>query len=157
MEKEDKLVIREATPEDIPELLKLTYELAEYEKLSHVIKLSAEMLQTCLFGTRRYAEVLMAEYDGKVAGHALFFYNYSTFEGKPGIYLEDLFVRPDFRGLGIGKKVLLSIIARAKKEGCARVEWAVLDWNENARNFYKKIGAVPLDDWTTFRLTQDKF
>lgn len=157
MKETKKLVIREATPEDIPEILKLTYELAEYEKLSHSIKLNEEMLKNCLFGKKRYAEVLMAEYNGSIAGHALFFYNYSTFEGKPGIYLEDLFIRPEFRGLGIGKEILVSLIARAKKEGCARVEWAVLDWNVNAVNFYKKLGAVPMEEWTLFRLTEDKF
>ena len=153
----DKLIIRGANPEDIPVILKLTYELAEYEKLSDSIKLSEEMLNKYLFGKRKFAEVLMAEIDGKTVGHALYFYNYSTFAGKPGIYLEDLYVRPEYRGLGIGKSLLKQIISIAKEENCGRVEWSVLDWNEPAIKFYNKLGAVPMDGWTIFRLTEDKF
>lgn len=157
MELNNNLVIRDAEEKDIPQILALTKELAEYEKLSDSVLLSEELLKKYLFSEKRYAEVLIAEYDGETAGHALYFYNYSTFAGKPGIYLEDLYVRPPFRSKGIGKSLLKFLIAKAKEEGCGRVEWAVLDWNTPAISFYRKIGAVPMDEWTIFRLTEDKF
>lgn len=157
MESNNQLIIRDAEEKDVPVILALTYELAEYEKLSDSIHLTEELLKKYLFGEKRYAEVLIAEYNGNIAGHALFFYNYSTFAGKPGIYLEDLYVKPEYRGFGIGKSLLKYIIERAKKEGCGRVEWSVLDWNTPAIEFYKKLGALPMDEWTIFRLTEDKF
>ncbi|MDP2362443.1 MAG: GNAT family N-acetyltransferase, partial [Ignavibacteria bacterium] len=110
-----------------------------------------------LFGEDKFVEILIAEYDGKVVGQALFFKNFSTFLGKPGIYLEDLYVKPELRGKGIGKALLDKIISFAKERNYGRVEWSVLDWNESAIDFYRKIGAKSLDDWTIFRLTSDKF
>ena len=145
--------IREATEGDVPLILSLIRELAEREKLSHEVVATEEALRKSLFGERRYAEVLIAEHDGVPAGFALFFHNYSTFLGKPGIYLEDLYVRPEFRGSGIGKKLLAHLAGLAKRCGCGRLEWWVLDWNEPSIGFYKKLGAVPMDDWTVYRVS----
>ena len=145
--------IREATEGDVPLILSLIRELAECEKLSHEVVATEEALRESLFGERRYAEVLIAEHDGAPAGFALFFHNYSTFLGKPGIYLEDLYVRPEFRGSGIGKKLLAHLAGLAKRRGCGRLEWWVLDWNEPSIGFYKKLGAVPMDDWTVYRVS----
>ena len=145
--------IREATEEDVPLILSLIRELAEYERLSHEVVATEDTLRESLFGGRRYAEVLVAEHDGTPAGFALFFHNFSTFLGKPGIYLEDLYVRPVFRGAGIGKKLLVRLAGLAKARGCGRLEWWVLDWNEPSIGFYKKLGAVPMDDWTVYRVT----
>ena len=145
--------IREATEEDVPLILSLIRELAEYERLSHEVVATEDTLRESLFGERRYAEVLIAEHDGTPAGFALFFHNFSTFLGKPGIYLEDLYVRPVFRGAGIGKKLLVHLARLAKRRDCGRLEWWVLDWNEPSIGFYKKLGAVPMDDWTVYRVT----
>ena len=145
--------IREATEEDVPLILSLIRELAEYERLSHEVVATEDTLRESLFGGRRYAEVLVAEHDGTPAGFALFFHSFSTFLGKPGIYLEDLYVRPVFRGAGIGKKLLVRLAGLAKARGCGRLEWWVLDWNESSIGFYKKLGAVPMDDWTVYRVT----
>ena len=145
--------IREATEEDVPLILSLIRELAEYERLSHEVVATEDTLRESLFGGRRYAEVLVAEHDGTPAGFALFFHNFSTFLGKPGIYLEDLYVRPVFRGAGIGKKLLVRLAGLAKARGCGRLEWWVLDWNEPSIGFYKKLGAVPMDDWTVYRVS----
>ena len=145
--------IREATEEDVPLILSLIRELAEYERLSHEVVATEDTLRESLFGGRRYAEVLVAEHDGTPAGFALFLHNFSTFLGKPGIYLEDLYVRPVFRGAGIGKKLLVRLAGLAKARGCGRLEWWVLDWNEPSIGFYKKLGAVPMDDWTVYRVT----
>jgi GNAT superfamily N-acetyltransferase len=152
-----KLIIRKAEEKDIPVVLQLIKELAEYEKLSAEVAADEEKLRSTLFGKNRYAEILLAEFEGEPAGQALFFHNYSTFLAKPGIYLEDLFVRTHHRGKGIGKALLIELIRIAKERGCGRVEWSVLDWNESAINFYKKLGAVPMNGWTIFRLTDDKF
>jgi GNAT superfamily N-acetyltransferase len=146
------LVIREATIDDVPLIMQLTRELAEYEKLLDKVYATEETFRENLF-VKKYAEVIIAEYKNEAAGEALFFHNFSTFVGKPGIYLEDLFVRPHLRGLGIGKTMLLHIIELAKKRNCGRVEWAVLDWNEPAIGFYKKLGAEQMNDWRIFRLT----
>lgn len=154
---ESKLVIRKTEEKDIPIILTLIKELSEYEKLSHEVKTDEKILKESLFGEKAYAEVLIAEYDGKIAGQAIYFYNFSTFLGKPGIYLEDLFVRPSLRGTGIGKALLIHLIKLAKEQDCGRVEWAVLDWNEPAINFYKSLSAIPMDEWTIFRITSDKF
>jgi len=152
-----KIFIRSATENDVPVIFALIKELAEFEKLADQIKTSEEELRNTLFGEDRFVEILLAEYEQKVVGQALFFKNFSTFLGKPGIYLEDLYVKPDMRGKGIGKALLDKIISIAKERNFGRVEWSVLDWNEPAIDFYKKIGAKTLDDWTIFRLTADKF
>ena len=137
----------------MPLVLSLIRELAEYEKLSHEVVATEEGLRDSLFGERRYAEVLIAEQDGTPAGFALFFHDFSTFLGKPGIYLEDLYVTPAFRGAGIGKELLVYLASLAKRRDCGRLEWWVLDWNEPSIGFYKKLGAVPMDDWTVYRVT----
>jgi GNAT superfamily N-acetyltransferase len=149
------LVLKKAKVKDIPLIHSLIKELADYEKLTDEVISNEEDLKRNLFGKKRYAEVILGYYDNKPAGMALFFHNYSTFAGKPGIYLEDLFVRPDYRGIGIGKALLLHLIRIAGKRNCGRVEWAVLDWNQPAIDFYKKIGAKPMDTWKIFRLTED--
>jgi GNAT superfamily N-acetyltransferase len=156
-EESGKLVIRNAGEKDIPLILTFIKELAEYEKLSHQVKVTEEMLKESLFGQRHFVEVLIAEYDDEPAGQALFFHNFSTFVGRPGIYLEDLYVRPHLRKNGIGKALLQSLVNLAKERKCGRVEWAVLDWNKPSINFYKSIGASPLNEWIIFRLTEDKF
>jgi GNAT superfamily N-acetyltransferase len=152
-----KLTIRETSEKDIPTILALIQELADYEKLSHVVSANESNLKKNLFGEKRYAKVVIAEYDGVVAGQALFFYNFSTFKGKPGIYLEDLYVRPAFRKKGIGKALLSYLVELAKTEDCGRVEWVVLDWNKNAIDFYKNMGAEPMTDWIVFRLSEENF
>jgi GNAT superfamily N-acetyltransferase len=156
-EKSLKIKIREATVDDVSLILTFIKELAEYEKLSSSVTADETLLKKTLFGEKKYAEVMIAEYDGKPAGHALYFYNFSTFKGKPGIYLEDIYIRPHLRGKGIGKSLLMHLIKLAKDRDFGRVEWAVLDWNESAISFYKSLGAVPMDGWTIFRLTEDKF
>lgn len=147
------ICVRDAAGDDVPLILSFIRELAEYEKLSHEVAATEGSLRETLFGERRYAEVLIGEQDGTPAGFALFFHNYSTFLGKPGIYLEDLYVRPEFRGDGIGRALLARLARLAVERGCGRLEWWVLDWNEPSIGFYKKIGAVPMDDWTVYRLT----
>ena len=144
--------VREASEEDVPLILSFIRELAEYEKLSHEVVATEEELRKSLFGERRYAEVLIAEHDGSPAGFALFFHNFSTFLGKPGVYLEDLYVNPVFRGTGIGKKLLVHLARLAKRRGCGRLEWWVLDWNEPAIGFYESLDATAMDDWTVYRL-----
>lgn len=153
----NKLVIRNAVPADTSVILELIKELADYEKLSNEVTATAQDLQNNLFAENTFIEVLIAEYEYKPAGYALFFHNFSTFTGKPGLYLEDLFVRPAFRNLGIGKALLERIIKLAKDRNCGRVEWSVLNWNESAIDFYKSRGAVPMEDWTIFRLSENKF
>jgi GNAT superfamily N-acetyltransferase len=147
--------IRAARDQDVPTILGFIRELAEYEKLSHEVVATESMLQQHLFGARPVAEVLIAELDTKAVGFALFFHNFSTFLGRPGIYLEDLFVQPHARGRGIGKAMLVRIGKLAVERGCGRVEWSVLDWNEPSIQFYRKLGAVPMSDWTVFRVTGD--
>lgn len=148
------LIIREATKSDIPIIFALIKELAEYEKLLPEVTASEKILEENLFGNKRYAEVFIAEFNGEIVGQALFFHNFSTFLGKPGIYLEDIYVRPQFRKKGIGKALLLEVVKTAKKRNCGRVEWAVLKWNEPSINFYKSLGAFPMNEWTIFRLAQ---
>lgn len=150
------LVIRFADKSDIKVILRLIKELSIYEKLFDQFVNNEEMMEKFLFGEKRYAEVLIAEYNSDAVGFALFFHNYSTFVGKPGIYLEDLFVIPDLRGKGIGKKLFLEVVKIAKKRNCGRLEWSVLNWNTPAINFYKSMNAVPMDEWTVYRLTEDK-
>ena len=128
-------------------------DLAEYEKLLDDVIATPADIERALFAPLPRVFCDIAAWDGVPAGFALWFYNFSTFRGRHGIYLEDLFVKPVFRGNGIGKALLVGLAQRAVKEGCARVEWSVLDWNESSINFYKSLGAVPLDEWTIFRLT----
>lgn len=153
----NKIFIRSANENDVPAIFALIKELAEYEKLADQIHTTEIELSKTLFGNDRFVEILLAEVNGQIVGQALFFKNFSTFLGKPGIYLEDLYVKPEMRGKGIGTMLLDKIISIAKERNYGRVEWSVLDWNEPAIDFYKKIGAKPLDDWTIFRLTSDKF
>jgi GNAT superfamily N-acetyltransferase len=149
------LQIREATSADVPLILDFIRGLAEYERLAHKVVATEESLRHSLFGDRPIAEVLLAFHHAKPAGFALFFHNYSTFLAQPGIYLEDLFVKPELRGFGVGRALLEQIVALARQRNCGRVEWSVLDWNDPAIGFYKKLGAVPLDEWTMYRLTGD--
>jgi GNAT superfamily N-acetyltransferase len=149
----DYLMIRPATPEDTKTIAQLIRALADYEKLPHVVELDENRLREHLFGPRPYAEVLIAEEGGEAVGYALFFHNYATFSGKPGIYLEDLFVRPESRRHGHGRALLAALARLAIDRDCSRLEWVVLDWNTQAIDFYRSLGAVPMDDWTTYRLT----
>jgi GNAT superfamily N-acetyltransferase len=146
-------MIRPATPADVPTIARLIRELAAYERLTHEVVLSEEALELHLFGPRRFAEVLLVEDDGRAVGFALFFHNYSTFLGKPGLYLEDLFVEPAYRGRGYGKELFRALARLAVERGCGRMEWAVLDWNEPAIGFYQSLGAQAMDEWTVYRLT----
>ena len=145
--------LRFATIEDVPTILGFIRELAEYERLSDEVSADEATLRETLFGDRRVAEVILAETEGEAAGFALFFHNFSTFLGRPGIYLEDLYVRPSHRGRGIGEILLRRLAALARERGCGRLEWSVLDWNEDAIRFYRRLGAVPMDDWTVYRVT----
>jgi len=152
----ENLRIRSAEINDTPIILKLIKDLSIYEKLSHQFNNNEELVKKYLFGEKRFAEVLIADFENQPVGFALFFHNYSTFVGKPGIYLEDLFVRPEMRGKGIGKKLFLELVKIAKERNCGRVEWSVLNWNTTAIDFYKGMGAIPMDEWTVYRLTADK-
>lgn len=147
------LHIRSAQPDDVGLIIGFIRELAEYEKLSDQVVADPAQMREHLFGARPFAEVLIGEVDGAAAGFALFFHNYSTFLGKPGIYLEDLYVRSSARGTGLGTALLGKLASLAVERGCGRLEWSVLDWNEPAIDFYKRLGAQPLDDWTQYRLT----
>ena len=145
--------IRPARPDDVPEILRLIRALADYEKLAHEVVATEEALKASLFGPKPAAEVLLAEAQGRAVGLALYFQNYSTFLGKPGLFLEDLFVEPAFRKQGIGKALLVELARLAVRRGCGRFEWAVLDWNAPAIAFYESLGARPMKDWTIFRVT----
>jgi GNAT superfamily N-acetyltransferase len=145
--------IRPATASDLPQVLAFIRELAVYECLEHQVVASEAELGTALFGPRPFAEVVLACLDGTPVGFALFFHNFSTFLGKPGVYLEDLFVRPEARGLGVGKSLLAWLARTTIERGCARLDWAVLDWNKPSIGFYVSLGAVAQDEWTTFRLS----
>ncbi len=150
-----RIEIKPATEADVHAILEMIQGLAEYEKLSHVCTATSEELRSTLFGERPGAEVLLAHEGDECVGFALFFPNYSTFLAKPGLYLEDLFVKPEARGQGIGFALLRELARIARERNYGRVEWSVLDWNEPAIGFYKKLGAVPMDEWTMFRLTGD--
>lgn len=150
------IAIREAVRGDLPLIAAFIRELAEYEKLAHEVVFDEAVLGDRLFGPRPYAEVLIGEVDGVAQGFALFFHNFSTFEGKPGIYLEDLYVRLDARGAGLGKALLKRLAKLAVERDCARLEWWVLDWNEPSIAFYKALGARPMDEWTVFRVDGER-
>jgi GNAT superfamily N-acetyltransferase len=146
-------VIRPASEADVPLILRFIRELAEYERLLHEVVATEETLRATLFGPRPAAEVVIAEGDGEPLGFALFFHNYSTFLAQPGLYLEDLYVRPEARGRGTGRALLAHLARLARERGCGRLEWWVLDWNESAIRFYRSLGARPMNEWTVFRLT----
>ena len=147
--------IREATPDDIPLILHFIHELAVYEKLAHEVETNAAMIGQTLFGPEAKSYCLFCEIDGKAAGFAIYFYNYSTWLGKYGIYLEDLYVSPEHRGRGAGKALLTHIAGIAVDKGCGRFEWAVLDWNTPSIEFYKSLGAIEMSQWRIYRVTGD--
>jgi GNAT superfamily N-acetyltransferase len=152
----EQIRLRSASPDDVSILFDLIQSLAEYEQLSHAVTGSVEALQEHLFGSRPFVEAVLAEIQEQAVGFALFFYNYSTFLTKPGIYLEDLFVLPDYRRQGVGTALLQYLAQRAIAEGCGRLEWSVLDWNELAIGFYEnRIGASVLPDWRVCRVVGD--
>jgi GNAT superfamily N-acetyltransferase len=147
-----RLRISKATRADVSLILALIKELAEYEKLPHEVVATEDILKESLFGDRPYAEVVIASYDQQPVGYALFFHSFSTFVGRPGLYLEDVYVRPTMRGKGIGKALLVYLARLAVERRCGRFEWSVLNWNEPSIGFYKSLGAQPMDEWTVYRL-----
>ncbi len=148
-------VLRFANPADVPAILGLIRELAEYERLLDQVVADEAGLHRAVFGERPYVEALVVTVETETVGFALFFHNFSTFLGKPGMYLEDLYVRPAFRGQGLGKALLTRVAQIAVERDCGRMEWSVLDWNEPSIRFYESLGAKPLSDWTIYRLTGD--
>ena len=148
-----KLKIERATERDIPAIVRLVRQLAEYEKLEHAMVSREDDFRRALFGPQRNVDALMAYADDTAVGMALYFYNFSTFQGRRGIYLEDIFVEPEYRGRGIGSALLKRLARVAKEENCGRMEWSVLTWNQPSIDFYHRMGAVTLDDWRIFRLT----
>ncbi len=146
------LRIAPARPEDVELIVSLVRELAEFERLVHEVRIVPDDLRRDLFGARPYAEAAIAWVDDVAVGFALWFHNYSTFAGRPGLYLEDLYIRPAHRGHGYGETLLGYLAGLAVARGCARFEWSVLDWNEKAIGFYRKLGAVPMDEWTVYRV-----
>ena len=146
-------MIRTGTEEDAPVIFSLIKELAEYEHLAHEVVASVDDIRKTLFGERPFAETLIGEYEGLPISFALFFYNFSTFLGKPGIYLEDLYVQPEQRGKGFGSKMLAHIAALARERNCGRFEWSVLNWNTPAIRTYEKLGAAPMKEWILYRLS----
>ena len=147
------VLIRPAKPADVPVIADLIRGLARFEKLEDQVALTDELLAEGLFGPRPYAESVLAEVEGHPAGFALFFHSFSTFLARPGLYLEDLFVLPERRGQGIGRALLAHLARLAVERGCGRMEWAVLDWNQEAISFYERLGATAMSEWTTYRLT----
>jgi GNAT superfamily N-acetyltransferase len=145
--------MRFAEPDDVPLVLQFIKELAEYEQLNHEVVATEAILRESLFGDRKGAEVILGYYQKQPVSFALFFHNFSTFLGRAGIYLEDLYVKPEMRGRGIGRVMLSYLAYLAQERNCGRLEWWVLDWNETAINFYQKLGAVPMNEWTVFRVT----
>jgi GNAT superfamily N-acetyltransferase len=147
------LVIRSTDIEDVPLLLKFVKGIAEYEHLSHMVSATEESLKMALFGERPYAEALIAELEAEPVGFVVFFHNFSTFVGKPGLYLEDIYVLPEHRGKGIGAALFIKCVRIAKERNCGRMEWSALHWNP-ARKFYERFGAQPLEDWIIYRLDE---
>ena len=150
-----RLRIKPATRDDAPLILSLVKELAEYERLAHEVIATEEVVTESLFGVRPSAEVVLAYYDEDPVGYALFFHSFSTFVGRPGLYLEDVYVRPSMRGKGIGKALMLYLAKLAVERRCGRFEWAVLNWNKPSISFYESLGARPMDEWTVYRLDGD--
>jgi GNAT superfamily N-acetyltransferase len=148
-----EITIAPAAPADVPLILEFLCELAAYEKLAHEVVATPEDMHAAIFGERPVVETVIARLDGEAVGYALFFPTFSTFLGKPGLYLEDLYVRPAARGFGVGRKLLEHLAGITVERGWGRLEWSVLDWNEPSIAFYKKRGAKPMDEWTVFRLT----
>ena len=155
MKTPDDFQIRPAGVEDVPIILQLIRDLATYERAPQEVTATEEQLADVLFGERPAAEVLLAFEAQSPVGFAVYFYNFSTWLGRPGLYLEDLFVKPEKRGKGYGRALLVELAKIARDRGCGRMEWAVLNWNEPAIKFYRSLGAMPMDEWTVFRLTQD--
>ena len=149
----DNLKIRETNEKDCELILSLIKEIAEYEKMSNQVIATEETLLEYIFKNNR-AEVVILELDKNPIGYALFFYNFSTFVGRSGLYLEDIIIKKEFRGRGIGKEVFKFLAKKAREEGCKRMEWVCLDWNEPSINFYKSLGAIPMDEWTIYRLNE---
>ncbi len=147
--------IKPATDADVPVILRLIRELAEYERAPEQAVATEPQLRDVLFGDKPAAQVLLAIEQAEPVGFAVYFFNFSTWLGRPGLYLEDLFVRPEHRGKGYGRELLVRLAQIAQERGCGRMEWAVLDWNEPAIQFYRKLGATPMDEWTVFRLTSE--
>lgn len=150
-----EIIIKVADENDVPLILSLIKELADYEKLTHEVVATEEMLRETLFSHKSNIEALVGYLNDKPVAFALYFHNFSTFLGRKGIYLEDLYVKLEARGKGVGQKILVYLARLAKERGCGRLEWSVLDWNTPAIEFYKKIGAKPMDEWTVYRLTGD--
>lgn len=148
-------LIRRAQPDDCETIANLVRELAVYEKLEHLARADAADFERGLFGPRPFAEALVAEHEGEPVGMALFFHSFSTFRGAPGLYLEDLFVRPEARGRGIGKALLAAVARIAADRGCGRVEWSVLNWNTPSIGFYVSLGARPMSEWTVYRIDDE--
>lgn len=148
--------IRPATREDVPIILQLIRDLAEYERAPNEVTATEEQLVDVLFGKKPSAEVVLGFENNMPVGFAVFFYNFSTWLGRPGLYLEDLFVKPEDRGKGYGRALLVHLAKIARERGCGRMEWAVLDWNKTAIEFYRALGAVPMKEWTVFRLTGEE-
>jgi len=151
----NELVIKKGTVEDVEIIYNFIYQLAEYEKLTAEMTTTPEELAITLFSKNTHTFTIIGYYENKPVGFALYFYNYSTFKGKSGLYLEDLFVIPEMRSKGFGKTLLIALAKIAKENNCARFEWSVLDWNKPAIDFYKSLGANPMDEWTVFRLTEN--
>jgi len=148
-------LLRPARPEDTPLIVELIRDLAEFERLADEVRVDPVLLEQHLFGPRPYAECVIAWSGEDAAGFALYFHSYSTFLGRPGLYLEDLFVRTAYRGQGYGEALLRHLAHTAVERGCGRLEWSVLDWNQRAIDFYRKLGAEPMDEWTVFRVSGD--
>lgn len=148
------LSIRPAGEDETGIVLEYIRRIARFEKLEHQVETTEELLYDALF-VKKYAEVVLAILDGKPIGFALFFHNFSTFVGRPGLYLEDLYIDEEYRGKGYGKKVFLHLVSLAKERNCGRMEWTALNWNRNAIDFYHSLGAIAMDEWTTFRLTEE--
>ncbi|MEY2479860.1 MAG: hypothetical protein QOI04_787 [Verrucomicrobiota bacterium] len=151
----NELTIRAAAKGDVPIILQLIRDLATYERAPNEVSATEEQLVDVLFGEKPAAEVRLAFENETPVGFAVYFFNFSTWLGRPGLYLEDLFVKPEARGKGYGRALLVDLARIARERGCGRMEWAVLDWNEPAIEFYRKLGAKPMDEWTVFRLTRD--
>ena len=149
--------IEQATEKEVPIILNFIRELAEYEKLLDEARATEAELRDSLFGEKKYAEVLIGSFEEKPVAFLLYFHNFSTFLGQPGIYMEDLYVQPQMRGKGLGKELIRHLTGIAKERKCGRIEWAVLNWNDPAIQLYKKLNAKPMDEWTVYRLTADQF